>query len=203
MTKPRVALCALPARILDEMMRVKCVVKIEGNVASFVNAETGKTVVAMSFGHSEERSEMAMIRNGVVAYTLRINNSMVLDPNSFERLKVREKKSSKKTKVKEIVDLNEIEPDSLGIEAGPIAVLKDFDGDRLLRVKIEELLVFAKQFESEEERLSVLDETGTFVLKETKGRPELEESRQRIRDAKSKKDEELLQQALYRFSLKL
>lgn len=203
MTKPRVALCALPARILDEITQMKCIVKIEGNVASFVNPETGKTVVAMSFGHAEERSEMAMIRNGVVAYTLRINNSMVLDPDSFERLKVREKKTSKKSKVKEIVDLNEIEPDSLGIEAGPIAILSDFDGDRLLRVKIEELLVFAKQFESEEERLSVLDETGTFVLKETKGRPELEEGRQRIRDAKSKKDEELLQQALYRFSLKL
>ena len=193
-------MCSMPARVLDELARAKCVVKIVDGVVSFVDVESGKRIVAMRFGPEEQRTEMALIRDGVVAYTLRIESSMKIDPESFEKAVVRKKKASKS---KEEIDPEEIDVDGLGIGDGPISGIGDFDDDHLLRVRIEETFELAKGFESDQERLSVLSDVAAFVLKETKTRTDLEEIRERVREAKKKRDLQALRQALYRFSLKL
>ena len=198
----KVTLCSMPARVLDELARARCVVKIADGVVSFVDVESGKRIVAMRFGPEELRTEMALIRDGVVAYTLPIESSMKIDPESFEKAVVRKKKA-RKDKSKTEIDPEEIDADRLGIADGPIAEIGDFDDDHLLRVRIEETLELAKGLEGDQERLSVLSDVAAFVLKETKVRKDLEEIRERVQEAKRKRDLQALRQALYRFSLKL
>ena len=198
----KVALCSIHQSLFEEISNSNCSVKIDGNVASFIDQDTGKCVMSLSFGHKEERTELALIRNGSVAYSLPICQDMTIDLKSVERHVSRVKDRPKKRN-REIETVEAFVSDRFEIEPGPIAFIDDFDDDRLIRVKIEETLEFVKTLDNERDKVTTLSEVIAFVLKETRDRVDLNDSRNRLQSVRLKRDVELLSQELYRFALKL
>jgi hypothetical protein len=202
---PRATLCSIPARVFARLRDVPCTVQIddETQTVTFVDSTNGEQILRMAFGQAEELSEMAMVRNNSIEYTLPIDQWMVLDPGSLTTVNVPSKTAHQKPKAKKPIQTEDDVPFSSVTDRSPIASSADVSESNLLKAKITATLEFAHSLESQEDQLSALVELASFVLKETKDRLELESVVLALRAAKRSRRLDFLYRDLYCFSLKL
>lgn len=194
--------CWIPQRVLENMCKSSCssVIDREAGTVDIVNNETGERMIGLKIGPVTGDCEMVLVRDKGICFSHPIRNLMTVDPSSIDKPPAPIKKQPKKRK--EPVRLKEIHTDRFSIDTGPIASQSDFDDKWLLRVKIEETLEFAETLEDKAEKMNVLSELTTFVLKETKTNTDLEEMRECLSTVRMKRDIGELSQHLYRFAMK-
>jgi hypothetical protein len=196
---PRVGYCRLPDYIVAALTQSACVVRVDASTqqATFIDTANSEPIVTLLFGPEEPSSEMALVRNDSVEYTLPI--TQVLERHRAGRTKTPLAKTKPKPR-KTAVSIDDVAPPA---PPGPLAVLGDIPEWDLLRIRIEETLQFVKTIESGQDRMATLAQLAGFVVKATRARDDLADMRAALAAGRRRQSQEELSQKLYRLSLSL
>jgi hypothetical protein len=166
------------------------------NQATFTDADTGEVIMGLFFGPPEEGSELAMIENDSVSYTLEIQRAMRINPQTIVPGANRRKAGAQgKARMKEMISV-------VDAECEPLASASDISDATLLKVRIDETVEYAQELEDGMAK-AVLFELSRFVLKEIKSRDDLSDLRSELQANVAKSQGDCLTQSLYRLSAKL